>query len=158
MLVFIQAYFENSGSTRSGGAASQLTATIMAKLIESGDLQHHIFTTLQPAYSRRYHRMMAAIEEHLVPLGIKLHQSNQKTTGGYFVWFSLPHRLRADEVATKAKEEENLIIKEGTSFGVWGDSEGQGLEGKIRLSFSWEEEGLLTEGIERLAEVIRDMQ
>lgn len=141
----------------SGGAPSQLTATIMTSLLESGDLQQHIFRTLQPAYQKRYHLMVGAIEEHLVPLGVSLPPSG-KIAGGYFIWISLPYPLRATDVAAKAKEDERLIVKEGSSFGVWGDSEGQGLEGKIRLTFSLEEEGHIVDGIARLGNVIYSMQ
>lgn len=130
----------------------------MAKLMESGDLQRHIYKTLQPTYAQRQGYMMEAIERCLVPLGITVQQSNRKVMGGYFIWFSLPYPLRAEEVAAKAKEEQNLVIKEGSSFGVSGDSENQGLGGKIRVSFSWEEESVLVEGIERLGQVIRNMQ
>lgn len=130
----------------------------MAKLMESGDLQRHIFQTLQPAYAHRYHRMMTAIEDHLVPLGVTLQQLNRKVMGGYFIWLTLPYPLRADDVAAKARVEENLIVKEGTSFGVWGDSDGQDLAGKIRVCFSWEEESMLVEGIERLGNVIYGMK
>lgn len=130
----------------------------MAKLMESGDLQRHISQNLQPTYAQRYHRMMTAIEDYLAPLGVTVQQSNRKVMGGYFIWLTLPYPLRADDVAAKAREEENLIVKEGTSFRVWGDSEGQELEGKIRVSFSWEEERRLVEGIERLGKVIHGMK
>ena len=78
--------------------------------------------------------------------------------GGYFVWLSLPAALQAGELVRRAKDEENLMVAEGPLFGVSGDSEGQGLDGKIRLSFSWEEEALLEEGIVRLAKVIQRMK
>ena len=145
------------GSSRSGGAPSQLTATSMFKLLETGELQRHIFDTLQPSYARRYHKMISAIEQHLLPLGVTLPQSDRDVVGGYFVWFSLPDPLEADQAALRAQHEENVIIAPGSLFEVFGDAKDGDLKRQIRLSFSWEEEEQLSEGIERLARVIRRM-
>lgn len=147
-----------SGSTKSGGAPSQLTATIMASFMESGDLDRHICHTLQPAYEKRYRTMISAVEKHLIPLGVTLPQLNRDVVGGYFVWISLPSPLDADHVATRAKEGENLIVAPGSLFRVHGDSEGQDTDGKLRLCFSYEDEQLLADGVERLGGVIRRLQ
>ena len=149
---------ENSGSSASGGAPSQLVATFINNLIENGDLQHHIKHTLQPSYARRYRSMISAITTHLLPLGVTLPQSNRDVLGGYFIWFSLPEPLRADDVAERAKDDENTIIAQGSLFGVYGDVRQGDLEREVRVCFSWEEEARLVEGIERLARVIRSMQ
>lgn len=146
------------GSSRSGGAPSQLTSTFLSNLIESGDLQRHIFRTLQPTYARRYQSMISAIEEHLVPLGVTLPQTSRDVMGGYFIWLSLPAPMRAEEVAVRAREEENLIIAPGPIFAVYGDEKAVDLERKVRVCFSWEEEATLAEGIQRLAQVIGSMQ
>lgn len=147
-----------SGSSRSGGAPSQLTATFMSNLIESGDLQRHIFETLQPTYARRYQSMISAIEEHLLPLGVRLPQTSRDVVGGYFIWLSLPAPIRAEEVAMRAQEEENLIIAPGPMFAVYSDEQAVDLERKVRVCFSWEQEAMLAEGIQRLAQVIVSMQ
>ena len=130
----------------------------MAKLLESNDLQRHIVQTLQPAYARRYHSMISAVEKYLLPLDVRLPQSDRDIVGGYFIWLSLPSPLTAVEVATAAREQENLITGTGPLFGVYGDADNESLEGKIRLCFSWEEDELLQEGIQRLSRVIRTMQ
>ena len=148
----------NSGSSRSGGAPSQLTATFMSKLLESGDLQQHIVGTLQPAYARRYYSLMLAIEEQLIPLGVQLPQTERRLMGGYFVWFSLPSPMDAVRVAVRAKNQHNLIVAPGAMFGVNGDADIERLKGKIRVCFAWEQEELIVEGIERLGSVIRNMQ
>jgi len=106
----------NSGSSRSGGAPSQLTATFMSKLLESGDLQRHIFQTLQPTYARRYRIMIDAIVKHLIPLGVTIPQPNCKMIGGYFIWITLPTPLHAEGVAVFAKLDENLVIAPGLYF------------------------------------------
>ncbi|KAG6997620.1 PLP-dependent transferase [Physcia stellaris] len=146
------------GSSRSGGAPSQLTATFMSNLLESGELQHHIVRTLQPAYARRYYSLMSAINRYLVPLGVELPQEDRDHMGGYFVWFALPPPLDATRVAVRAKEAYNLIVAPGVMFGVNGDAEVVHLKRRIRVCFAWEQEAALEEGIARLGEVVRDMQ
>ncbi|KAL8705409.1 MAG: hypothetical protein Q9201_001481 [Fulgogasparrea decipioides] len=143
-----------SGSSASGGAPSQMTSTFMSYLLETGELDNHICATLQPSYARRYYSMIAAIERHLVPLGVTLPRSNRAVVGGYFLWFALPEPLLADDIARRAKEEENVIIGQGSIFAVAGDKRMKDLERQVRVCFSWEEEGNLAEGIERLAAVI----
>ncbi|KAL8756252.1 MAG: hypothetical protein Q9184_004568 [Pyrenodesmia sp. 2 TL-2023] len=147
---------ENGGSA-SGGAPSQMTSTFMTELLRSGELDNHIFTTLQPAYARRYYSMMEAIERYLLPLGVTLPQSDRTVVGGYFLWFALPKPLLADDVARVAKEEENLIIGQGSLFAVYGDERTKELERQVRVCFSWEEEGNIVQGIERLGNVIKLM-
>lgn len=133
----------------------------MSSLIESGDLQRHIFQTLQPTYARRYRSMISAIEEHLLPLGVTLPQTSRDVTdvvGGYFIWLSLPAPMQAEEVAMRARQEKNLIIAPGPIFAVYGDEKAVALERKVRVCFSYEHEAMLAEGIQRLAQVIDSMQ
>ncbi|KAL8652381.1 MAG: hypothetical protein Q9226_004296 [Calogaya cf. arnoldii] len=145
-----------SGSSASGGAPSQMTSTFMTQLLSSGDLEKHLYTTLQPAYARRYNSMMSAIECYLLPLDVTLPQSDRDVVGGYFLWLELPKPLVADAVAQRAKAEENLIIGQGPLFAVYGD-ERVDLERQVRVCFSWEAEENLSEGIQRLATIIRKM-
>ncbi|KAL8851370.1 MAG: hypothetical protein Q9221_003737 [Calogaya cf. arnoldii] len=145
-----------SGSSASGGAPSQMTSTFMTQLLSSGDLEKHLYTTLQPAYALRYNSMMSAIESYLLPLDVTLPQSDRDVVGGYFLWLELPKPLVADAVAQRAKAEENLIIGQGPLFAVYGD-ERKDLERQVRVCFSWEAEENLSEGIQRLATVIRKM-
>ncbi|KAL6720369.1 Valine--pyruvate aminotransferase [Lecanora helva] len=146
------------GSSKSGGAPSQLTATFMSGLLESGDLQHHVFQTLQPSYARRYKTIMSAVEQNLTPLGVTLPQASRIIIGGYFIWLTLPAPLYAEEVAIVAKRDQNLIIAPGPMFAVYGDETAIDLRRKVRLCFSWEEEHRLAEGIQRLGQVIADIQ
>ena len=130
----------------------------MSILIKSGDLQRHIFQTLQPTYARRYQRMISAIEEHLLPLGVTLPQASRDVVGGYFIWLNLPAPMQAEEIAVRARQEENLIIAPGPIFAVHGDEKAVDLYRKVRVCFSWEEEAMLAEGMQRLAQVIGRMQ
>ena len=102
--------------------------------------------------------MMSAIEAHLLPLGVTLPQRSRDIVGGYFIWLSLPAPMQAEEVAARAQEEANLIIAPGPMFAVYGDEGAVDLERKVRVCFSWEEEAMLAEGIQRLAQVIRTIQ
>lgn len=129
----------------------------MSSLLESGDLQHHVFHTLQPAYERRYRILVAAVEKYLFPLGASLPQPSFGTMGGYFVWLTLPAPLKGHDVVGRAREDESLIIPEGSIFGVRGDCSPD-LDDKVRLCFSWEPEETLVEGIQRLAKVVKQIQ
>ena len=101
---------------------------------------------------------MATIEEHLIPLGVTLPQTDRDVVGGYFIWLSLPAPLEAEEVAMIAKRDENLVIAPGPIFAVYGDEKAVDLVRNIRICFSWEEEGKLAEGIRRLGQVICRIQ
>ena len=125
--------------------------------MNSGDLQQHILHVLQPAYARRYHSTMSAVRKQLFPLGITVPNSGCEVAGGYFIWLLLPVPLLAAKVAVRAKSQENLIIADGLLFGVSGDVRTGDLERGVRISFAWEDEGTIADGINRLARVISKM-
>ncbi|KAI1291174.1 pyridoxal phosphate-dependent transferase [Xylaria venustula] len=115
-----------TGSTRSGGAASQLAATIVCELLQSPpkpsplptssvstplhnpetscELDTHIRHTLLPSYARRHAVLTRAIREVLVPLGVRFTEDSlvghEGVYGGYFVWMTLPRT----ESTTKKKK------------------------------------------------------
>lgn len=164
----------NRGSSRSGGAPSQLTATFIDQLLPTNILDRHVRQVLQPAYARRYRCTIAAIKEHLLPLGVTLPSATTGTTvsggiaGGYFIWVCLPDGMDAKEIAQRALQEENLRVAEGDLFRVEGDDDDttdrpataaagcphNDFGRYIRVCFAWEEEERLSEGIQRLARVI----
>jgi len=147
------------GSSRSGGAPSQLVATMMCELLKSGSLQAHIKETLVPVFAKSYAIMLAAIKKHLLPLGVTIADVNfgekweEQVAGGYFVFLTLPPNVEAREVTNRAREEWNLIVSPGEVFEVRGDDNIK-LGGQIRLCFAWEEAEDLAEGVERLARVV----
>ena len=149
-----------SGSSRSGGAPSQLVSTFIGHLLATGFVQSHIADTLQPAYARRHRILSSAVREYLLPLSVTFDEADKAgVAGGYFLWLRLPPGMKASELARKAKEEENVLISEGSIFGVEGDEtlnkgSERDLEGFIRICFAWEEESLLEEGVKRLARLI----
>ncbi|KAF2437776.1 PLP-dependent transferase [Karstenula rhodostoma CBS 690.94] len=149
-----------TGSSRSGGAPSQIAATFLAEMLASGDLQRHVYEVLQPSYGRRYRKMVTVIEKELIPLGARLPQTDRDIVGGYFIWLTLPSGIESTAVVQRAKEEENVVVAQGEIFEVPGDTEHAGthFENDIRMCFAWEDEDALAEGIERLARVIRTLQ
>jgi DNA-binding transcriptional MocR family regulator len=140
-----------SGSTKSGGAPSQLTSTYMTHIIRSGELQHHIDTTLLPAYAHRHHTMVNAVEEHLVPLGFQMHRPND-FFGGYFIWLALPTSLHDLDLVGECLRRANTIVASGKVFQVPGDSRQQ-FNNHIRLCFAFEDVSRLIEGIRRISQV-----
>ncbi|GKZ16769.1 hypothetical protein AbraIFM66951_008570 [Aspergillus brasiliensis] len=146
-----------TGSSRSGGAPSQMSAAIIAQLFPTGVLQDFIGNILQPAYARRYHRMMSAIREHLVPLGVGL-PPTPDVAGGYFIWLRLPRPLRSSELVPIALRDQKLVVASGNVFRIEGDSaaEQNDFDDCMRLCFAWEQEDKLEEGVRRLASVIRE--
>ncbi|RYO96836.1 hypothetical protein DL765_011409 [Monosporascus sp. GIB2] len=161
-----------TGSTRSGGAPSQLAATVLAELLSSGALDAHVARTLRPAYRRRHALLLAAVREHLAgPLGARVSEAVRVPSpsvsggdllvyGGYFLWISLPEgggAPPARAVAERCLAEENLVVGAGPRFEVHGDEAAVRFERGLRLCFAWEDEAALVEGVERLARVIRRM-
>jgi DNA-binding transcriptional MocR family regulator len=133
---------------------------MITEVLKNGDLQEHINSVLIPSYARRWAKMMSAIEEYLVPLDIsvsKVSLSGKDVFGGYFIWFELPEGMSAARVATRAKEDQNLIVAHGNLFEVYGDEDAVKFHRWIRVCFSWEDEEILEEGIRRLAEVVKNI-
>lgn len=146
------------GSTRSGGAPSQLMSAIIAEMMRNGNLQEHISTFLIPALSRRERIVRSAIETRLLPLGVEVANfSKVKMRGGYFLWAVLPMPLLADRFAILAQQWESVKVASGVKFEVSGETKATGCKRKIRLCFAWEDESLLAEGIARLARVLTRM-
>lgn len=97
--------------------------------------------------------MTKAIVSHLLPLGFTLPQPSRDVVGGYFTWLSLPTPLSAATLTERCVEE-NVIVAPGSIFEV---PEQLRFDGHMRLCWAWEEEGLLEEGVQRIASVARKM-
>ncbi|WPH03321.1 Hypothetical protein R9X50_00619800 [Acrodontium crateriforme] len=147
-----------AGIQASGGAPSQLTSTYMAEMLGSGQLDHHIATVLQPAYSSRYFKVMTAIKSELVPLGFGIPQADGEMAGGYFTWLSLPEGITATALEAQCRDEENVIVAPGNIFEVPTDNQGALSFGDhIRVCWSWEDASMLGEAIKRIAAVTKRM-
>lgn len=164
-----------TGSTRSGGAPSQLSATLVCQMIQDGELGRHIDGTCRPSLRRRHALLMKTVHEKLDRFGIEVLDSNAPdvpkqsqpgegvgggggTYGGYFVWITFPQGgPTGKEIAKLAMEEENLIVSPGELFEVKGDEQSARFANSIRLCFSWEEEEDLVEGVARLGRVVESL-
>ena len=145
------------GSSRSGGAPSQLVAAMMYEMLRNGSLENHIESVLKPAYKKRYEIIVCAIRKLLYPLGVRLGEvdfDGKGIFGGFFIWVVLPKGVNAQLVAEVAKEKENLIVAPGRIFEV-SNVRGIKFENELRLTFAYEEESNLEEGIGRLERVVR---
>ena len=146
-----------TGSTRSGGSPSQLVAAFLQNMLVTGTLQEHVYHYLQPAYARRYHKLIAAIDQHLLPLGLTMPQAEKDVAGGYFVWLTLPKPLNAENITKRALHDEELTIIAGSRFIVEGDESNPDttFERDFRICFAWEDEDVLTDAVVRLANVVK---
>ncbi|KOC09516.1 putative aminotransferase [Aspergillus flavus AF70] len=146
-----------TGSSRSGGAPSQFSAAIIAQLFPTGFIQTYVDQVLRPRYAERYYRLISAVREHLLPLGVTLPSTSLEAVGGYFVWIQLPPPLQADDLATVALREYKVNVIAGNRFRVQGDPDTRrnSFNRSIRLCFAWEHEEKLAEGVRRLACAIR---
>jgi DNA-binding transcriptional MocR family regulator len=151
-----------TGSTRSGGAPSQFASMVVAESLRTGEVDRHVAEDVRPALRRRHGLMLAAARRELSPLGVEVKGESQEggaVYGGYFLWLTLPEEgPLATEVAARAKREENLIVAEGSMFEVPGDPNSPRFPRNIRLTFSWEEEADVVEGVQRLAAVLGRMR
>lgn len=149
-----------TGSTKSGGAPSQLSAAVVCEMMQRGDLRRHVDGACRPALQRRHALMMRAVHERLDRFGIEVLDANvgagdgEETYGGYFVWITFPQGPAAADIAKRAMDDENLVVSPGQMFEVKGDEESVGFKNSIRLSFSWEEEEDIVEGVARLGRVV----
>ena len=162
----------SSGTSKSGGAPSQVAATFITNLLTTSALTNHIHATLLAAYSARYQILYTAIQEHLVPHGCTLPglPASRDVVGGFFIWIELPAELSAVDVA-RHSEKSGVIIAEGSLFAVWGDAmtgdDGmeeidrktlttlkRTLDQGIRLCFAWVTVNEMREGVAMLGTVV----
>lgn len=169
-----------SGSTRSGGAPSQLSSTFVHRLLNTGALQKHVAEICIPTYRARSYALLDAIQKYLVPRGVSISKASaqnvgktngieKKATGspdlgGFFIWVILPSDLPpAAELAAIALDRYKLRFAHGSMFQVSGDDGSakraqDGFGRGMRLAWSWHTEEDLVEGIERIAKVIDEVR
>lgn len=54
--------------------------------------------------------MVKAINDRLVPLGVRLPQTDRDVVGGYFIWLTLPDGIEGGALVDRAKEDENVVV------------------------------------------------
>lgn len=148
-----------TGSTRSGGAPSQLVAAAIAEMLRAGDVDSHVAAAARPALRRRHAAAVGVVRSALGRFGVRVGAGGDGVYGGYFLWLALREGgPRAREVAERARAEENLIVAEGDMFEVHGDEEAARFPMNIRLCYSWEEEEDVVEGVQRLGRVLERLE
>ncbi|CAG7956274.1 unnamed protein product [Penicillium olsonii] len=145
-----------TGSSRSGGAPSHLTAAIIDQLFPDA-IADHLRNDLIPSYASQYHTLVAAIDQYLVPLGVTVSRLGT-VSGGYFIWIKLPAGVHATQVAEQAQEAK-VRVASGVVFQVPNDPSDTPavFDDHLRLCFAWEASRQLTEGVRRLARVLERM-
>lgn len=132
-----------SGVLDSGGCVNQLTAHVVASLIEAGRLDAHV-ARLRETWRGRRDALLAALARHLPP-GCTWNPP----LGGYFVWVRLPQAIDAAALLPAA-EAAGVAYLPGERF----FAEGGGAH-NLRLSFSLLPPARLEEGALRLGGVLR---
>lgn len=149
----------STGSSRSGGAPSQVAAAVVCRLVEDGGLGRHLEEVVRPGLRRRWEGMVRAVGRELEGVG-EVEGLEGGVYGGYFVWVRLGEGgPGAEEVARVVRGEEGVVVAPGGLFAVGEEGGGEeGLDRYLRLCFSWEDEGDVEEGVKRLGRVLRSMR
>lgn len=155
------------GSTRSGGSASQFTASIIAESLRTGALQQYLDHFLIPNCSHRAAVAMEAVQRYLLPHGAVLvslaggrsadsaKEASVTVDGGYYIYIHIPEQLDATHFAEIAEREQRVIVGSGENFEVVGDEASVRIRHGVRLCFAWEDEDRILEGIRRLGVVLK---
>ncbi|KAI4718675.1 aminotransferase [Aureobasidium sp. EXF-10727] len=146
-----------AGSTRSGGAPSQLMSTIINEFFEDGTFDDKIRSPLISEYSKRFHSLVATVEQELCPLGFLLHEqlTNSKIMGGFFIWVRLPAGIHIDVFAEAAKAHGVLVSRGPSSAVPRPQTALMPFADHMRLCFTFEPPERQEQGVRRLAEAYR---
>jgi 2-aminoadipate transaminase len=131
-----------SGLRNMSGGVNPLMANILAAYCREGLLEPHV-EELREVYRERRDAMLAALEAQM-PAGA----SWTRPGGGFFIWLSVPPRLKAAEVAARAREAK-LLVPVGDPFFAEAPT-GQ----YLRLAFSYVPPETIKAGIEILGRVL----
>jgi DNA-binding transcriptional MocR family regulator len=169
-------------ATRSGGCPAHITASFVHEMLDSGSLETHLQTQVLPKFRALYYSLLQAIDDYLVPLGMKIstgkpytkssgrkngtqngHKDAIAQAGGYFFWLLLHSYLagKGAVVASKGLEKHDLQFAYGDMMQVQVDHASaergaQGYENGVRLSWAWHTETEIVEGIKTLAKLIEE--
>lgn len=133
---------KHSGVMNSGGSFNHLASHLARKAIDLGLQEDHI-RFLRQAYGSRLRAMDAALQQHLGELA-----TWQVPDGGYFFWVKLPDSFDCSELKIRARE-----YKTGFQAGAVFSCNGE-LRNYLRLSFAHYNETEISQGIERLAQLL----
>jgi DNA-binding transcriptional MocR family regulator len=145
---------------------------IVEIMLSSGQIMNHLQQVLIPTFQKRYHAIVRAIHEYLLPLGVQILQDDSKHTqdgashvsqaGGYFLYITLPEQgalLNINDIVTRADEGHLLRLAPGHIYQVnnttMNSETREPFRHGLRLCWAWHEEEDIIEGIQRLAKVLR---
>jgi aspartate/methionine/tyrosine aminotransferase len=134
----------NCGQLDSSGALNPLISGVVHTMIESGSQEQHL-AAVRAELTQRGRVLGDALRAHLPP-GATFIQPQ----GGYFIWIAIPPPLHGMRLM------DFCVAKHRTRFHP-GERFGTGLDGFIRLSFSYYSAPDLAVGAQRLGEAMREM-
>lgn len=120
------------------------TQLIAAEYLKRGLLPKQV-ENIRRVYGRKLQVMLDALSRHM-PKGVEW----SKPEGGLFLWVKLPRKMSASELFPKAVEKKVAYVV-GSAFHC--DGKGQNT---MRLNFSFPTEKQIDEGIQRLANMIKE--
>lgn len=120
------------------------TQLMVAEYLRRGLLTNQI-EKIRKIYGRKLEIMLHALQEHM-PKGVEW----SKPEGGLFLWLRLPKKMSANDLFPKAIENKVAYVI-GSAF----HCNGRG-QNTMRINFSYSTEEQISEGILRLARVIKE--
>lgn len=133
-------------------------STIINQFFEDGIFDDKIRRPLITEYSKRFHSLIAAVQQELEPLGFSLDTrlTNCKINGGFFIWVKLPVGTHIDAFADKA-EAYGVLVSRGPSAAVPRVGESSLFCDHMRLCFTLEDVQRQRMGIRKLAAAYNDL-
>jgi len=120
-----------------------VTQRVAARFIEQGHMHRHIQTIID-LYRPRRDAMLDALESYM-PDGVQW----TVPEGGMFIWVTFDEAVDTDQLFDRAVEKKVAFIP-GSKF----YPQGTGKKNELRLNFSYSTEAQITEGIQRLADLL----
>ncbi|PWW44423.1 PLP-dependent aminotransferase family protein [Melaminivora alkalimesophila] len=118
---------------------------LVAEVMKNGFLERHV-PTIRQLYKRQCEAMLAALEEHLAPLGVTWN----RPAGGMFLWLRLPEGMSALELLPRAVAHDVAFVPGAAFYAQEGDAR------TLRLSFVTATEEQIRTAIAALAAAIRE--
>jgi len=120
------------------------TQLLVAEYLRRGLLPKQI-AKIRRLYSKKLEAMLQALKQHM-PEGVKW----SKPRGGLFLWIELPEKMSANDLFPKAIENKVAYVV-GSAFHCNGKG-----QNTMRLNFSYPTEQQIAEGIQRLAQMLKE--
>jgi 2-aminoadipate transaminase len=120
------------------------TQLLVAEYMKRGLLQAQI-EKIRKTYGRKLEFMLQSLAKYM-PKGVEW----SKPEGGLFLWIKLPKKMSANELFPKAVENKVAYVV-GSAFHCNGKG-----QNTMRINFSYSTEQQIDQGIQRLANMIRE--